>query len=132
MAAGFVFSYPLFGELAGLDFGKDLFHLFAGFGGDDAGSAGVVAVFGGVGDGEAHVAEASFIDEIDDQLELVEAFEVGDFGGIACFNESFESGADEFGCSSAQHRLLSKKVAFGFFAKVVSMTPARRQPRAAA
>ena len=48
VAAFFVFGDPLAGELAGLNFGKDALHFGAGLIGDDAGSAGVVAVLGGV------------------------------------------------------------------------------------
>src|SRR3712207_8966756 len=44
-------------------------HLWAG---------GVVAVLGGIADRVAHVLQPTFVDEIDDQLELVQAFEVGD------------------------------------------------------
>ena len=106
---------PLLGEFAGLDFGQDLLHFLAGLGVDDARAAGVIAVFGGVGNREAHVAEAAFIDQVDDQLELVQAFEVGDFGRVAGFDQRFESGADQFGSAAAEDGLLAEEIAFGLF-----------------
>src|ERR1035437_2952204 len=62
VAAGFVLSDPLFSELAGLDFAEDFFHFGASLSVDDAGAAGVIAIFGGIADGVAHVAEAAFLD----------------------------------------------------------------------
>ena len=43
-------------------------------------------MFGCVADGVAHVAEAAAIDQVDDELQFVQAFEVGDFGLIAGFD----------------------------------------------
>src|SRR5579872_1316594 len=77
VTSGFVLVDPLAGELARLDFGKDLFHFGPRLFVDDARAARVVPILGGVGNGVAHVAEAAFIDKVDDQLELVEALEIG-------------------------------------------------------
>src|SRR5579862_5575695 len=63
-AAVVVFGDPLLGKAAVLDFGEELFHGFTGFVGDDARASRVVAVFGGVANGVAHVAEATAVDEI--------------------------------------------------------------------
>jgi hypothetical protein len=112
-----LFSAIHCGRIRRTGFRQDLFHFGAGLVVDDARAAGVIAVFGGVGDREAHVAEAAFIDEIDDQLQLVQAFEVGDFGGVAGFDQRLESGADQFGCAAAEHGLFAEEIAFGFFAE---------------
>ena len=48
----------------------------AGFRGDDLRPARVVAVLGGVADRVAHVVEPALIDQVDDQLQLVQALEV--------------------------------------------------------
>ena len=71
---------------------------------DDARAARVIAIFGGVGDGVAHVAETAFLDEIDDQLEFVEALEIGDFGRVSGFHQRFETGADQLCGAAAQAR----------------------------
>src|ERR1035437_2464002 len=113
VAAGFVLVDPLFGEFAGLDFGEDLLHFGASLSVDDARAAGVVAVFGGVADAVAHVAEAAFLDEVHDEFEFVEALEVGDLGGVAGFDQSLETSADEFGRAAAEDGLLAEEVAFG-------------------
>ena len=47
----------------------------------------------------------------------MQAFEVGDFGSIAGFDQSFESGANQFGRAAAEHGLLAEQIAFGFFAE---------------
>ncbi len=78
--ARLVFEDELAGELAGLDLLEDLPHLGPGVLGDDPGASGVVAVFGGVRDAVPHVVEAALIHQVDDQLQLVQALEVGDSG----------------------------------------------------
>jgi hypothetical protein len=112
--AGFVFGHPLAGELAGLDFAEDLFHFGFGGGGDDAGAAGEVAVFGGVGDGIAHVVEAALVDQVDDELHFVDAFEVGHFGRVAGFGEGFEARFDKGGKAAAEDGLLAEEIGFAF------------------
>src|ERR1019366_3297511 len=118
VAAGLVLGDPLPGKFAGLDFGEDLFHFGARLLVHDARAAGVVAVFGGVADTVAHVAEAAFLNEVDDEFEFVETLEVGDLGGVSGFDEGLEAGADEFRRAAAEDGLLAEEVAFGFFAEV--------------
>src|ERR1035441_1798476 len=117
VAAGFVLRDPLLGEFAGLDLAEDLFHFGAGLSVDDARAAGVVAVLGGVADAVTHVAEAAFLDEVDDELELVEALEIGDFGGVSGFDQGVEPGPDQLGGTAAEDALFAEEVAFGFFAE---------------
>ena len=66
--------------------------------------------FGGIGDQFAHTRNSRFVDEIDDELEFVEAFEVGKLRRISGTNERIETGANERACSSAKDCLLTKKV----------------------
>src|SRR5262249_32943884 len=68
VASGLVLLNPLTGELAGLNLLEDLLHLGAGLVGDDALAARIVAVLGRVRDRVAHVSQAAFLDEVDDQL----------------------------------------------------------------
>ena len=88
---------------------------FLTFGGDDARAGDVVAPLGGVGDGVAHVLEAAAVDEIDDELELVEDFEVGELGLVAGFGEEFEASLDERGGATAEDGLLAEEVGLGLF-----------------
>src|SRR5579863_6697099 len=71
VTAGLVLRNPILGELAGLNLGKNLLHLGAGLFVDDAGTARVVAVLRRIRYREAHVAEAAFINKIDNQLQFV-------------------------------------------------------------
>src|ERR1700674_4165151 len=66
--AFFVFLNPFFGEAAVADFGENLAHFLAGLLGDDPWARGVVSLFGSVADRIAHVAEATTIDQVDNQL----------------------------------------------------------------
>ena len=56
---------------------SDLLHFLLGLLGDQALADLVIAVLGGVGDGVAHAGEAVREDQVDDQLHLVDALEVG-------------------------------------------------------
>ena len=60
-----------------------------------AGLGFVAAPFGGVGDGVVHVLDAAAVEEVDDELEFVEDFEVGELGLVAGFGEDFEAALDE-------------------------------------
>ena len=63
--------------------------------GDDLGPAVVVAVLGGVADRVAHVAQAALVDQVHDQLELVQALEIGDLRLIAGLDQRVEAGLDQ-------------------------------------
>src|ERR1017187_2807100 len=118
VAARLVLGDPVPGKFAGLDFGEDLFHFGARLLVHDARTAGVVAVFGGVANTVAHVAEAALLNEVDDEFEFVEALEVGDLGSVSGFDKGLEAGADEFRGAAAEDGLFAEEVAFGFFAEV--------------
>src|SRR3546814_7432609 len=64
--------------------------LFRSFIGDDARAGVDVAIFGGVRDRIAHVGDAALIHQVDDQLDLVEAFEIGHFRRVTGFDQGFE------------------------------------------
>jgi len=57
------------------------------------------------------------VDEINDELEFVEAFEVGKLRRIAGANERIETGANERACSSTKDCLLTKKVGLRLLTK---------------
>ena len=59
------------------------------------GAGGVVAVLGGVADRVAHVVQAAAIHQVDDQLQLVQALEVGDLRLVAGLDQRLEAGLDQ-------------------------------------
>ena len=81
---------PLVGEGTGLDLAQHPLHLGTGLVGDDAIASGVVAVLGSVGDRVTHPRQTPFIEEVDDQLQLVEGLEVRRLGLVAGLDEGFE------------------------------------------
>src|SRR5689334_17187408 len=66
--ARFIFGNPLACVLAVLDLGEHAPHGASSFRGHDLGSAGVVAMLGGVAYRIAHVVEAATVHEVDDEL----------------------------------------------------------------
>src|SRR5205823_9764906 len=71
-----VLGDPLLRVRAVLDVAEDVAHLLTNGSVDDPRADGVVTVLRGVRHRVAHVAEAAFIDEVDDELHLVHALEV--------------------------------------------------------
>ena len=106
---------PRLGEAAVLDLGEDLLHLLARLLVHDADAGDVVAVLGGVADRVAHVVEAAAIHQVDDQLQLVQALEVGDLGLVAGLDERLEARLDQFGGAAAEDGLLAEEIGLGLF-----------------
>src|SRR5581483_10339481 len=75
VASRLVLFDPLPRKLARLNLGENLLHFLTRLIVHDARSASVIAIFGGIGNGVAHVAEAALLNQVDDQLQLVEALE---------------------------------------------------------
>src|SRR6202521_556302 len=111
--ARLVFQDPGAREGAVLDLTEDLAHLLADGGADDPWAADVVAELGGVADAVPHIAHAALVHQIDDQLHLVEALEVGELRLVAGLHHGGEAGLDQRGQSTAEDRLLAEKVRFG-------------------
>src|SRR5215218_7460378 len=112
--AGIGLGQPLLGEGAVLDLRQDLAHALANALVDDPGAAQVVAPLGRVGDRVAHPGQAALVDQVDDQLELVQALEVRDLRLVAGPHQRLEPGLDERGDPAAQHGLLAEQVGLGF------------------
>ena len=112
-AVGLVLHDPLASELAGLDLLEDLAHLLAGLLVDDPGTAGVVAELGGVGDAVAHVIEAALIHQVDDQLQLVQALEIGALGLVAGLDQGLEAHLDQGAHAAAEDDLLAEEIGLG-------------------
>src|SRR5437016_2247194 len=81
---------PLLGELAGADLAEDPAHLLARSLVHDTRTSGVVAVLRGVRHGVPHASESALVQEVDDQLQLVEAFEVRHLGLVARLHQRLE------------------------------------------
>ena len=97
----------------GLDLLEDLPHLGAGLLVDDPGAAGVVAELGGVRDAVPHVVEAALIHQVDDQLQLVQALEVGALGLVAGLDQGLEAHLDQGADAAAEDDLLAEQVGLG-------------------
>src|SRR5699024_7287233 len=106
------------GVFAGLDALEGIAHGFTRLLVDDLGAGHVLAVLGVVRDRVVHVGDAAFIDQIDDQLEFVQALEVGHFRGVAGFDQGFVTHLDQRERTAAQHGLFAEQVGVGFFLEV--------------
>ena len=98
------------GELARLDFVEDLLHRRPRLLADHPFAAGHVAVLGGVGDRVAHPLDPLLVHQVDDQLQLVQALEVGEARVVAGLDQGLEAGLDQLGGAAAEHRLLAEEV----------------------
>ena len=61
--------------------------------------------------------EPALPDQVDDQLQLVQALVVGDLGLVPGGDERLEAGADELGRPAAEHGLLAEQVGLGLLAE---------------
>src|SRR5690606_37809224 len=111
--AGVELGHQLPGVGAVLDLGQDAAHLLAGLVGDHPRAAGVAAVLGVVRYRPVHLGDAALVHEVDDQLDLVQALEVGDLGLVAGLGEGGEARLDQLGQAAAEHRLLAEEVGLG-------------------
>ena len=75
----------------------------------------VLAVFGGVRDRVVHVGDAALVDQVDDQLDLVKALEIGHLGGVARLDQRLEASPDQFDETAAENHLLAEKVGLALF-----------------
>src|SRR2546422_592073 len=110
-----VLGDPAFGVRAVLDVLQDIAHLLAHARVDDPRADRVVAVLGGVAHRVAHVAEAAFIDEVDDELHLVHALEVRDLGLVARVDEGLPARLHELTDAAAEDDLLAEPVGLDLF-----------------
>src|SRR5579859_4035489 len=117
LAPGFVLLDPVFSKRPVLNLGQYLLHLRAGGIRNQARPGGVVAVLGGVGYGIAHVSQTTPVHKIDNQLQLMQAFEVGDLRLVTGVHQRLEAGLHQRAHAAAQHRLLAEEVSLRLFGK---------------
>src|SRR5215212_8555052 len=104
---------PVLREGAAADVREHGAHVLAHGVVDDLRADRVRAVLGGVGDRVVHLLDAALVDQVDDQLQLVQALVVGDLGLVAGLDERLEPELDQLRDTAAQHRLLAEEVALG-------------------
>src|ERR671910_1538256 len=97
-----------------LNLAKDLLHPLLHRLVDDLRAGRVVAVCGSVRHRPALLGDSALVHEVDDQLQLVQALEVGDLGLVAGLRERLESGLHQPRHAPAQDGLLAEQVGLGF------------------
>src|SRR3569833_680478 len=117
LAAGGAFLDPLLGELARLHFLQNLAHDVLDAVVDDSLTTSEVAVLGGVADELVHLGEASFMEKVDDELQLMEALVVRDLRLIAGLDQRLKALHHELGGAAAQHCLLSEEIRLCLFSE---------------
>ena len=115
--AGLVLEHPVAGEAAVLDVFEHLLHRGLRLARHDARAGDVFAVLGRVRDRVVHVGDAAFIDQVDDQLHFVEAFEIGHLRRVAGFDQRFVAGLDQLDEAAAEHGLFAEEIRLGLFAE---------------
>src|SRR5690606_26164291 len=115
---GTAFQDEALGVFTVLDVGQAFLHGGTGFAGNHARTGHVLAVLGVVRDRVVHGGNAAFVHQIDDQLQLVQALEVGHFRRVAGIDQGFKAGLDQLDGAAAEHGLFAEQVGFGFFTEV--------------
>src|SRR5438309_1438330 len=64
----------------------------------------------GVADGITHIAEAATINQVNNEFELMHAFEISDLGLVACFRKRVKSGFDQLTHTATKDGLLTKEI----------------------
>src|SRR5512138_524272 len=101
LAPLFVLRNPLASELALLDFLENLLHLTLRRGIHDPRAARKIAVLRRLADELVHLRETAFVQQVDDQLQLVQTLIVGHFRLISRLDERLETLDDELGRATA-------------------------------
>ena len=117
-SAALVFEDPAACEAAVLDVFQDGFHVgLYDFFRKDSRSGDVFAEFCCVGDGVVHAGDALDDDQVDDQLQLVDALEVCVLGLVACFYQGLEAELHQLDDAAAKYGLLAEEVGLGLVAE---------------
>lgn len=106
---------PILGELAGLDVLEGGLHPLLDGSIDNLGPDYNITILGGLGDGETHAANSRLVDHVNDELQLVEHFEIGHLGLVSGLDESLESGLNKCRGTAAKHGLLAEEIGLGLF-----------------
>ena len=114
LAAAAAFLDPLARELAGLDLAQHLLHLALGGLVHDARTARQVAVLRRLADEAMHLRQAAFVQQVDDELELVQTLVIRDLGLITGLDQRLEAFHDQLGRPAAQHDLFAEQIRLGF------------------
>ena len=96
-----------------MDLGQDLLHARLGIGVDDPGAAHEITVLGGIRNRVPHIGNAILIDEINDELDLVNALEIRHLRRIARLHQGFETRLHERCQAAAKNRLLAEEIRLG-------------------
>ena len=106
------------GVFAGLNVLEALAHRVFGRSGDDLRTGDVFAVFGVIGYRIVHVGDAAFIDHVDYQLELVQAFKIRHFRRVAGFHQRLKARLDQFHRAATKNCLFAEQIGLCLFAEV--------------
>src|SRR5690606_32597745 len=115
--AGLVLGDPVAGEGPVLNLVQDGLHARLGLFVDHARAAGDGAVFGRFRDEVVHLGDAALVEQVHDQLQFVQALEIGDLGLVAGLDQGVEALDDQLLGPAAQHGLFAEQVGFGLFAE---------------
>ena len=117
--ANCVFEHEVTHEFARLNVVQNRFHAGLCFNvWQDARARDVLTVFCCVGDGVIHVGDAAFIDQVNDQLCFVQAFEICHFRLVTGLNQCLETHTDQFNDTTTKNGLFTKEVSFAFLTEV--------------
>src|SRR5205085_10395989 len=118
LLAAAVLLHPLARERARLNLGEQAAHAPLRLVVDDRRPARHIAVLRRVRDRVAHLGDSALVDEIDDELHLVQALEVGHLRRVARLDQSLEPRLNQRREAAAQNGLLAEEVCLSLLAEI--------------
>ena len=107
-SADLVFKEEVLSVRTVLNVAQSFSHRCASLVGNNLWTGDVAAELSVVRDGVVHICQAAFVDQVNDQLHFMAAFEVSHFRSVAGFNQGFEAHLDQFGNAAAQNALIAQ------------------------
>lgn len=104
--------------LADLDALENVAHDFARLLIDHFRTDHVLTILSIVRDEVVHVDDATFVHQVDDQLQLMQALKVGHFEHITNFDQHLEAHLHQLDGTTTQHDLFTEQIDFDFFTEV--------------
>src|SRR5690606_18832535 len=100
-----------------LDIGQQLLHRSAGLIVDDLWTSNIIAPLSGVRNRVTHVVQATLVEQVYDQLQLVHTLEVSNLWLVASVNQGLETGLNQSRNATTKNCLLTEQVSLGLLSE---------------
>ena len=106
--------HPAIGKFTGLNVLENFLHLGFRVRCHNARAGDIFTELSCVGNRIIHIGNAAFVNQVNNEFDLVQAFKIGHFRRITGFSQGLVTGFDQLDHATAQNGLLAKQVGFAF------------------